>query len=1133
MKRYIISLLFALPLHGAGFTEPPVVLYGEVVHLGEGSSYHVHDGEMVVTIVNQDDPSDVIFLETNLGRLGSGGAFSYSIEIPQRFLPSAEEKEASLSVNSAEASYRFSSITIDGELAEILDTGQSLLNTSFANRDQQHRLDLLVSLPQVDSDSDGMPDWWEDLYGLNALSAADAASNTDGDTWTALQEFLNGGDPTVDNSVATVSDATILLPSGGIAGLWFPVVGPNSLSFTATNVGSGLSLNSNSFTYADILAGQVTVSATGDFTNSTITLEHGSETSTLNFRALNPTSHSVEQPVTWLQAEEIITAGPVSEWGGSSGDLVAFQPIVSAQPVAAGAEVGFSSNQFLYLNDSSFDLNDFTALALFSVNSTSASDASIFNTSDLNLSIGGSDHAAYAQTLKVTRKGSRIFGPPVSLGAFTQLSLTPDALSLDGTSRFLSQAGGSLKPSFGSIGARQAVTESSASGFFDGQLKELVLYDSQLDAKTLSRLEDYQLSRWQNVTLWDHRTETTPVVISGAATRNSLNGGWGSDTLSGGPLDDILRGGPAADTLTGGAGKDRFQIFLGDGNDEITDFTESDILDLSPLFEGESGIPTDYLTLSSSVEYQAGQAPTTNTVVTASTGEQVTLRGLALSNDDLPRLVGNGTFYLGNLRFESVITLSANDTELTETEYARPLTLTRSGNLDASAEVYLSFVGSAANKADYSISSAIENGVVHKVTFPVDVAQLQVDITPIQDTLPESETIDIAVLPSSAFPGGGSEITFALKDAPQITIESLVQHAQRLGSVPGVIKVSREGELDQPLDVHLAFDGTARNGEDFDQVTPLVSFAANEQSKIINITPAEHALDKGESKVATVSIVPDTTSFATLSPWSASVMILDSVGEGVKSYDSWRASLDPAFNMEGPLQGDSDFLDLFTEYSLGLDPTQADAGTATQVKVFTLDGRFLMEIPTRAGMQDVRLVPERLDGTAWQDDTDRFLHSLYPLSDDRVMHVFTSRQSVSEIDQGGIFRMNMLSADVPALTSVIGPTDETYLVSGETASWIPSWSGVGLAAAAREAGTVSSFSTTIEGSSTVTFDWSAAAGKVEFFIDGVAVASTDATSGRESHTIAGGGSHQLKWTVTYSAADDLAEHAEVKNIDFQ
>lgn len=49
--------------------------------------------------------------------------------------------------------------------------------------------------PYRDSDADGLPDWWEDLYGLNKNDETDADADKDGDGVSNLQEFLNGTAP--------------------------------------------------------------------------------------------------------------------------------------------------------------------------------------------------------------------------------------------------------------------------------------------------------------------------------------------------------------------------------------------------------------------------------------------------------------------------------------------------------------------------------------------------------------------------------------------------------------------------------------------------------------------------------------------------------------------------------------------------------------------------------------------------------------------------------------------------------------------------------------------------------------------------------------------------------------------------
>jgi hypothetical protein len=53
--------------------------------------------------------------------------------------------------------------------------------------------------PHIDNDADGMPDEWEDKFGLDSKNPADASHDLNGDGYTNIEDFLYGLDPTAKN----------------------------------------------------------------------------------------------------------------------------------------------------------------------------------------------------------------------------------------------------------------------------------------------------------------------------------------------------------------------------------------------------------------------------------------------------------------------------------------------------------------------------------------------------------------------------------------------------------------------------------------------------------------------------------------------------------------------------------------------------------------------------------------------------------------------------------------------------------------------------------------------------------------------------------------------------------------------
>jgi hypothetical protein len=113
--------------------------------------------------------------------------------------------------------------------------------------------------PNKDQDGDGLPNGFEQAYGLNPFNAGDANLDSDGDGMSNLQEFLAGTDPT--NPASAFQITSVAATGADILINWMTGVGKtNALQWTP-GAGDG-SYNTNSF--ADLF---IVTNTTGGVTN--------------------------------------------------------------------------------------------------------------------------------------------------------------------------------------------------------------------------------------------------------------------------------------------------------------------------------------------------------------------------------------------------------------------------------------------------------------------------------------------------------------------------------------------------------------------------------------------------------------------------------------------------------------------------------------------------------------------------------------------------------------------------------------------------------------------------------------------------------------------------------------------------
>jgi hypothetical protein len=223
-------------------------------------------------------------------------------------------------------------------------------------------------------------------------------------------------------------------------------------------------------------------------------------------------------------------------------------------------------------------------------------------------------------------------------------------------------------------------------------------------------------------------------------------------------------------------------------------------------------------------------------------------------------------------------------------------------------------------------------------------------------------------------------------------------------------------------------------------------------------------------------------------------------------YGTFEAGLAPAFKTSD--DDDNDLIPLFMEYVLGADPTTTDDIRIAQLNSYIKDERFVISIATRSALTDVRIQPQTLVGSSWNDIGDGFDHQTYSISEERIMHEFISRTPVSEWQTTGIFRLafNPVSAENREISAsrLLGVSNPVVLAGGD-GGWLPTLDGNGLQAPNRPSERSSVMTFHVNSTNQVSFDYSVLAqsgATLHLKINGTTVQTwTDASgSGTFSYT---------------------------------
>lgn len=235
----IVLLLAGITTAQANVPEPSTIIYGKVLHRAHGSEHQLTEGSLVWTLRDQNGVDYTFNAELE----DIKGVFSYRIAIPHQALSSGLNVDSSvIPLGVGEAEYEFVSIEVDGHPAAILWSEIDLLKLLQNARAATHRIDLLVSFDLLDTDGDGMPDWWEQFYGLD-WQTPDAGLDSDGDGWNNLEEFYNGTNPLRDDRAPIVQTLNLAAYGESDSGVWLRSADtdtvPADLTYTLTAIPDG------------------------------------------------------------------------------------------------------------------------------------------------------------------------------------------------------------------------------------------------------------------------------------------------------------------------------------------------------------------------------------------------------------------------------------------------------------------------------------------------------------------------------------------------------------------------------------------------------------------------------------------------------------------------------------------------------------------------------------------------------------------------------------------------------------------------------------------------------------------------------------------------------------------------------
>jgi Ca2+-binding RTX toxin-like protein len=266
----IVLLLLISPARAASIPEPATIFYGKIFELKSG--YQITDGELTWVVRRSDGVNQI--LRSKLQAF-SGGQFSYWLDVPHQAMAlGLPGSTTSVPLRGANDTHEHMLIGVDGQAAMILGPGGTTFDAAQARRTATYRVDLVVGLSNVDSDGNGLPDWWKLKYGVT-----DPFADASGDGWSNRDKYLRGLNPKRDHRAPSLAKTDMRAYSQGATVVRLRAIDSDSATsnlvytLTATpdvgalylrSAGGDAALESgHTFSQADVESGRVMFSHAG------------------------------------------------------------------------------------------------------------------------------------------------------------------------------------------------------------------------------------------------------------------------------------------------------------------------------------------------------------------------------------------------------------------------------------------------------------------------------------------------------------------------------------------------------------------------------------------------------------------------------------------------------------------------------------------------------------------------------------------------------------------------------------------------------------------------------------------------------------------------------------------------------